>query len=798
VQRLFTPTRYGIAVLAAALAVLLRAALDPVWGAKLPLITFFPAIMVSAWLGGFGPGLLTTLLTAAAAEYFWMEAVSFSTVGDFADLVGLLVFVGIGAVISALNEAWRRSATAVAESEKRLKVTLASIGDAVIATDPEGRVTLLNEVAEALTGWSQAEAAGRPMPEVFVILNEESRRPAESPVGRVLRDGVITGLANHTVLLSRDGREIPIDDSAAPIRASDGRLLGVVMVFRDITERRRDERERVALLQSERAARTAADTAAEQLRLGLEAGRMGTWEWMIGAGAVRWSPGLEAIHGLSPGGFPGTFEAFQKDIHPDDRARVLGAITETVEQRSEHHVEYRIVRPDGAVRWVEGRGRFFLDAEGRPGRMVGICSDVTERKAAEARLGFLGEIARSITSALDLDTVLQRVVDGAQALCGSDTAVIFLREGDSEAMVPRYRVGPVLEAYARIRIEPGRGLGGQVLLTGRPARTTDYLADGRITGDYHAIARATRTTALMVVPLLVADRVEGLLYVGNTFARPFSDDDEMVCVRLAEQAAIAVQNAQLFMSEQEARREAEAADRAKDQFLAVLSHELRTPLTAMLGWLRMLRTGGLDPLRTERALETIERNTLAQARMIDDLLDMSRIAAGKMTLDRRPVSLAPMVAETVDGLQNEAKAKGVTLVVGLDPAADTVLADVHRMRQVLMNLLVNAIKYTPAGGHIDVDLIGGGDVVRLTVRDTGIGIEPESLPHIFERFWQADWRQAGTQGGLGLGLAIVRRIGELHGGSVEAASDGPGRGAAFTVTLPAIRAATGADPPAGT
>jgi len=653
----------------------------------------------------------------------------------------------------------------------------------------------VNNTAVTHFGYSREEflsmsiADLRPAEEVPLLLDVVARQNADT-----------TGVWR---LLTKPGevRDVELSTRVVTFGGRNARLA----IVQDITERKRAERE---LRQN-----------AEQLRLALDAGRMGAWEWTIGGGALRWSPGLEVIHGRTPGSFPGTFEAFQTDIHPDDRDRVLRAIAEAVEQRRAHHVEYRIVRPDGAVRWVEGRGQLFLDAGGQPARMVGVCADVTERKlaeeereqllareraareaaeAAEARLDFLGEIARSITSALDLDTVLQRIVEGAQALCGSDTAVIFLREGDSEAMVPRYRVGPVLEAYARIRIEPGRGLGGQVLLTGRPARTTDYLADGRITGDYHAIARATRTTALMVVPLLVADRVEGLLYVGNTFARPFSDDDEMVCVRLAEQAAIAVQNAQLFMSEQEARREAEAADRAKDQFLAVLSHELRTPLTAMLGWLRMLRTGGLDPLRTERALETIERNTLAQARMIDDLLDMSRIAAGKMTLDRRPVSLAPMVAETVDGLQNEAKAKGVTLVVGLDPAADTVLADVHRMRQVLMNLLVNAIKYTPAGGHIDVDLIGGGDVVRLTVRDTGIGIEPESLPHIFERFWQADWRQAGTQGGLGLGLAIVRRIGELHGGSVEAASDGPGRGAAFTVTLPAIRAATGADPPAGT
>jgi len=395
------------------------------------------------------------------------------------------------------------------------------------------------------------------------------------------------------------------------------------------------------LLAREQAARRETETAEGHLRLALDAGRMGTWEWTIGTGAVRWSPGLEAIHGLASGSFPGTFEAFQEDIHHDDRDRVLRAIAEALEQRCPHHVEYRIVRPDGVVRWVEGRGQLFLDAESRPDRMVGVCADVTERKQAEE------------------------------------------------------------------------------------------------------------------------------------------------------------ERARLLAREQSARREAEGANRAKDEFLAVLSHELRTPLTTMLGWLRMLRTTRLDPDRQERALETIERNTLAQARMIDDLLDMSRIAAGKMTLDCRAMSLAPLVAEAVAALQREANAKGLTLLAQLDPTAGPVFADADRLRQVLMNLLANALKFTPAGGRVEVHLVGGGDVVRLIVRDTGVGIVPELLPHVFERFRQADWRHAGTQGGLGLGLAIVREIVELHGGAVEAQSYGPGCGAVFTVTFPLARAVTDSHSPAG-
>jgi PAS domain S-box-containing protein len=485
-------------------------------------------------------------------------------VADKSELLGLSLFVAIGGAISALNEAWRRAAMAVTASEGRLRVTLSSIGDGVITTDADGRVTSLNPVAEALTGWTTAEAAGLPLDEVFVILHETSRQPVENPVYRVLRDRAIAGLANHTVLVAKDGREIPIDDSAAPIVA-DGDVVGVVLIFRDIAERRRGERAREDLLDRERTARNAtervadelrqvqaitdvavtslsideliravlgriraslqsdtatilmlegdgthltpfasdgleaeiggeihipigrgvagrialsrepaifddlsqvevvspilrnrvrslvgvplksgnrligvmhagassvrrftavdghllslaadrvgvaierahlheaeqtahrvAEKATEQLRVALESGQMGTWEYVIRSGVVKWSPGLEAIHGYPPGTFPGTFEAFRNEIHPEDRERVLHAIREAAAERRDHHIEYRIVRADGTVRWVEGRGQLFLDEAQQPDRMVGVCSDISERKRADERFRLAVEAA---------------------------------------------------------------------------------------------------------------------------------------------------------------------------------------------------------------------------------------------------------------------------------------------------------------------------------------------------------------------------------------------------------------------
>lgn len=234
-----------------------------------------------------------------------------------------------------------------------------------------------------------------------------------------------------------------------------------------------------------------------------------------------------------------------------------------------------------------------------------------------------------------------------------------------------------------------------------------------------------------------------------------------------------------------ARTTAEAADRAKDEFLAVLSHDLRSPLTTMVGWVQMLKRAELDPAQQARGLEMIERSTRELTRMIEDLLDISRIVADRLILERSPVSLVPLIAQTVESFQHQAKAKGVTLQTHVDPATGEILADADRIRQVLRNLLANALRHTPSEGRVDVHLTTGARLVRIRVQDTGSGIEPDLLAHVFERFRQADPKDAGLRGGLGLGLAIVKKIVESHDGTVEALSDGPGRGATFTVTLPA-------------
>jgi PAS domain S-box-containing protein len=371
----------------------------------------------------------------------------------------------------AEDEAW--------EQRELLRVTLSSIGDAVIATDLSGKVTFMNEVAERLTGWTLAEAAGHVLADIFKIVNEDTRQALENPAAHVLKSGTIVGLANHTLLIARDGTERPIDDSGAPIIDADGRMHGVVLVFRDVTD-----------------------------------------------------------------------------------------------------------------------------------------------------------------------------------------------------------------------------------------------------------------------------------------------------LRAAERAQTA------------ARRAAEASNRAKDEFLAMLSHELRTPLNAILGWTRLLRHGALNPSQQAHGLQVIERNAEIQARLVEDLLDVSRIAAGRLRLQSGPVDLAPVISAAVEAVRPAAANKGLTLAVHTDRTA-MVRGDAARLQQVIWNLLTNAVKFTPPGGRVSVEASEDRGRVRIVVRDTGEGFPPEFKPYLFDAFSQADSSFSRPHGGLGLGLTIVRRLVEAHGGTVDGDSPGSNQGATFTVDLPA-------------
>jgi signal transduction histidine kinase/ActR/RegA family two-component response regulator len=267
-------------------------------------------------------------------------------------------------------------------------------------------------------------------------------------------------------------------------------------------------------------------------------------------------------------------------------------------------------------------------------------------------------------------------------------------------------------------------------------------------------------------------------------ARAFVEGRALLRARDAERDAAERERARLLQSEQKARAEAEAANRAKDEFLAVLSHELRTPLNAVYGWARMLHDVTRDPATMRRGLEAIERNASAQVRLVEDLLDVSRIVTGQMRLDVRAVDLPAVINAALDSVRPAAQAKDIRLDSHQDPGVGPVAGDPDRLQQVVWNLAVNAVKFTPAGGRVRVVLRRAGNTAEIEVSDTGRGIGADMLPHVFDRFRQADSTTTRAHGGLGLGLALARHLVELHGGTVKAASPGPDQGATFTVTLP--------------
>jgi PAS domain S-box-containing protein len=486
-------------------------------------------------------------------------------------------------------------------SRKQLQVTLASIGDAVIATDPTGRVTFMNAVAEELTGWRSEEAQGRPLAEVFVIVNEQSRLPTENPATRALREGRVVGLANHTLLIARDGTQRPIDDSAAPIRDEAGEVFGAVLVFRDISERHRTEQS--LLLQS----------------------------------------------------------------------RVLDSMTEGVSVADEAGIIF-----------------YTNPAEDR---MLGY-----------ARGELIGQPLR-------------------------------VRSDD----------GP--EQYERRTAEIRERLRGGGTWTGE-LRTRRK--DGSSFTSYTRISR------------LQTGGAEWLVYVHEDVSDRRRLEDEL----------------------QHRVNELALAHKHKDEFLAMLAHELRNPLAPIKNALHILKLRRDDGNTVDRMHDIMVRQAGHLGRLVDDLLDVSRITQGKVTLKLERLDLARLARECVADHQAEFQAARIALTAQTPETPVWVNGDATRLTQIVDNFLSNAVKFTNPEGAVSVAVTTNPGGVQLAVRDNGIGIEPEVLPTVFDVFSQADKTLARSPGGLGLGLAIVDGLVKLHGGSVRARSEGLGRGTEMIVSLP--------------
>ena len=382
-----------------------------------------------------------------------------------------------------------------------------------------------------------------------------------------------------------------------------------------------------------------------------------------------------------------------------------------------------------------------------------------------AQLHRLSTASLEINGAQSLDDMVKVVADSAREILGVPRAVATARVHDRRihlATSPAALAAPLDGAEDDLVTSIVRS-------TNQPYRTPS--------GSPPAGRFATDSESFLAVPLTRRDgRNIGELRVSGKPHGAFTQEDEDILVQLAQMTSIAVENT-LY-------GELREANRLKDEFLATVSHELRTPLSAMLSWVWMLRRGGLDAEGAARAIEAIERNVKAQTRIVEDLLDVSRIVTGKLRLDTRLVDLGPIIEMTTDSITPAAEAKGITVRISIDGATPPVLGDAIRLQQLVWNLLTNAIKFTSAGGRVDVVLATSGAEVEVRVSDTGIGISQDFLAYVFEPFRQADGSSGRKSGGLGLGLAIVRHVAELHGGRVEARSAGEDQGSTFVLTLP--------------
>ncbi len=729
-------------------------------------------------------------------------------------------FAVLNQKIEALTEEIRRRRLAEDRQRKQselLKVTLASIGDAVVTTDSAGRVTFLNPIAEELTGWSRSDAQGRPLAEIFQIVNEYTRLPVDNPVMKVLREGTIVGLANHTILIAKDGTERPIDDSASPIRDGDGRLEGVVLVFRDVSEQKAAQRavqEQASVLtgilaasvdhlyvvdrqgryrfvsaggarvlglkpaemagkrwqelglpadamqafdaQREHVLRTGvaavnetefrapdgelryfeyvitpidgdatqADTVVvvsrdtterrlaeearreseNRLRLALEAGQMGTWNWDMRSGQMRGSPQLEAMHGLDPGTFPETFEAFQQFMHPEDRDEVVASIERAIRTGKEHHSEYRLVLPDGKVRWVESRATVFRDSAQRPLQMIGVCVETTQRKRTEHDLRFLAEASQSMSTLVDFASTLQRIAslavphfaDWCSVCLPDDTGML---QQSAVAHVDPAKVRLAQEARRRWPPDPEAPHGvyqafrsGQSVLVQEIPDST--LRQSVKNEEHFQMLTQLGLKSYMCVPLQVRGKTIGVInFVAAESGRRYTEADLALAEDLARRAAIASENALLYASLREEARK-------KDEFLAMLAHELRNPLAPIRSGLDVLAIMGTD----REILDTMQRQVEHLVRLVDDLLDVSRIMRGRIELRQELAELHAIVQRAIDSVRPLVERHRQQLALLMPPEPVQFQADSVRMAQVIGNLLNNASKYTPDEGRIELRL----------------------------------------------------------------------------------------------
>lgn len=890
--------------------------------------------------------------------------------------------------------------------QELLRTTLRSIGDGVIVTDALGNVTFINGVAEKLTGWTSEDADGISLDDVFRIVNESTRKPVDNPAMRALQEGVIVGLANHTLLIARDGTVRPIDDSAAPIRGDD-QVVGSVLVFRDISERKIAER---AIADSNRQLAEANDALSRSeagLQLAIAIAGMGTFDIDLASDAVTVNEQGRLIYGWSLDE-PLTFSQLQSHFHKDDRNRVIEQVQDALHAQGpgEFEVEQRIIRVDDETRWIRIRGRVIYDDDSptpKPKRLVGTYVDITQTKENESALRYQLDLTRTITDnattaifMVDTENRCTFMNPAAEAMTGFEfretegkslhslihhrhfdgtpypievcplhrASPDYLEARDIEELFIRkngeffpvlcnahvitqgdFVVGTVIEVRditdvkeAQERLKASEAKFRQIadtmpqivwvsradgnyeyfnrrwyeytgrtddlalidshavfhhddrnravakwqhsLTTGEPfemqyrlqhhsgefrwflgraipikddsgkiskwfgtytdiedykkleterhkfvslvENSTDFIGFCDLAGvptyinkaglnlvglPSIAKARLTKVSDFIYAEdqeTIVPDFLKTLSEAGHGEIeirfRHFESDNPlwMTCnvfpltdqdgahAGLATVSRDITTRRQLQDELRELANSLSEADRRKDEFLATLAHELRNPLAPIQNGLQILKLVEADRSTIDQTRTMMERQLSQMVRLVDDLLDVSRITRNKLELRKSRINLNEILSNAIETSRPVIESGNHELQLSLPPEPTVLDADPTRLAQVFSNLLNNAAKYTESGGKIEIRVQQDGMNVAVTIKDTGIGIPISMLHRIFEMFTQVDRTLERSQGGLGIGLTLVQRLVELHGGTVRAQSAGEGLGSEFTVQLPIV------------
>jgi PAS domain S-box-containing protein len=680
----------------------------------------------------------------------------------------------VGAVVSRCWETLERVRVTrtLAESEARFRAMVEASPDCVMVIGADGTLLQINPAGLRMLEGGEASALGRSVDEVVV--------PEDRAAFRAFGERICRGERGtlHYDIVGQRGTRRSMETTAVPLRWGEG--TAQLSVSRDITDRV--------------AATRALEDHRARLDYAVQLSGVGFWYLDLPAEEFDWDPRVKE-HFWMGSDQPPTVETMYARFHPDDRERVRRVAEAAVVDHTQFDIVYRTVDPDsGAIKWIRALGGATYTPDGTPIRFDGVTVDVTRERFNQEQLAGLlrrerehahqlqqvAEAALQLHMSPSLDDLLRTITEQARAIIGAHQAVTSLTTGpDRGQMIHSVSLS---DKYARWRgydVPPtGAGIYCEVLRTNRPMRLTQAELEAHPAWRSFAGERDRHPPlrGWLAVPLVARTGGNlGLVQLSDKGEGDFTASDEAILFQLAQVAAVAIENVRLY-------DELRDHDRRKNEFLATLAHELRNPLGPIRTGLGILKVAG-DGEQAARTRKMMERQVGHMVRMIDDLLDVSRITVGKVILRRERIDLRDVIDSALETSRPLIEAAGHDLVVHLPTDPLPIEGDPTRLAQVFGNLIHNAAKYTPPGGRIGLDVERDHSVV-VRVSDTGIGIPPEMLPRVFDLFTQVGPSTDRAQGGLGIGLTLVRRLVEMHGGSVQAESMGDGAGSTFTVRLP--------------